>query len=65
MSSSGPKYKYDKKVMDKAFVGCECLNQPSNFKTEEIDDIIKATFHFDEGYEWRLAEPHERLYHRP
>lgn len=49
--------------MDKAFADCESLNEPTKFTTKDIDDIFKATFHYDEGFEWRFTEPTERLYH--
>lgn len=31
----------------------------------QIEDTIKAVFHFGPGMEWRWPEPHERIYHRP
>lgn len=31
----------------------------------ELEAVLKAVFHFDEGFEWRLPGPDGRIYHRP
>lgn len=35
------------------------------FTATEIDDAMKAVFHFRNKMELRWTEPHERIYHRP
>lgn len=36
----------------------------STYTKIQIDDAVKAIFHFDDGFEWRWPERHERIYHR-
>ncbi|KAL8113234.1 hypothetical protein AgCh_020526 [Apium graveolens] len=37
----------------------------SEYSFEQIDDLVKAIFHFGDGTERRWPEPHERVYHHP
>ena len=37
----------------------------SEYTFQQIDDLVKAVFHFGDDMEWRWPEPHERVYHRP
>lgn len=34
-------------------------------RTSELEITLKVIFHFDDGFEWRLPGPNERIYHRP
>ncbi|KAL8156505.1 hypothetical protein AgCh_001560 [Apium graveolens] len=64
---------YDGARMDQLFYnapGTEYVPAPrhpdlSEYTFEQIDDLVKAVFHFGDGMEWRWPEPHERVYHRP
>ncbi|KAK1372539.1 hypothetical protein POM88_028732 [Heracleum sosnowskyi] len=60
-----PRRVYDPNDMDEVFADCKSVNRASTFKMKYVDALLKAVFHFGEGFEWRLAKPHERIYHRP
>ena len=63
---------YDKAQMDRDFgwrTGTSAAPAPlkkrSSVSLDNLDDVLKAVFHFDDGFVWRFAEPEERIYHRP
>ena len=62
---------YDRGQMDRDFgwrTGTSASPAPLKSKIpnlDSMDDVLKAVFHFEEGFIWRWAEPDERIYHRP
>lgn len=62
---------YDKRALDLKFsiaartrYPCAPLQHGLNYTSSQIDDALKAAFHFENGLEWRWPEPHKRD-HRP
>ncbi|KAK1394920.1 hypothetical protein POM88_013976 [Heracleum sosnowskyi] len=60
-----PRRFYDPNDMDEVFADCKSVNRASTFKMKNVGELLNAVFHFGAGFEWRLAKPHERIYHRP
>lgn len=63
---------YNQQTMDSKFLNapgtrypCAPMQRGLGFTPVEINDALKATFHFENGFEWRWPEPHERIYHHP
>ena len=61
---------YDEAVMDVEFAHCLGVNSPPAPLREGVDpdvlqNVFRGVFNIGPEYEWRLPEPHERIYHRP
>lgn len=61
---------YDKEQMDRDFRHFPGVSSPPRelrpiARIAELEVVLKAIFHFDEGFEWRLSGPNVRVYDRP
>lgn len=59
---------YDKGQMDRDFGHLPRVSSPPRVlkavaRTAELEAVLKVVFHFDEGFEWRLPAPEERVYY--
>ncbi|KAK1353248.1 hypothetical protein POM88_052383 [Heracleum sosnowskyi] len=53
-----PRRVYDPNDMDEVFADCKSVNRASTFKMKNVDELLKAVFHFGEGQKLNIPITH-------